>query len=78
MGIEVARSPEGILSPQRKYALDVLSEVGMLGCKPIDTPMEQNHRLAYAEGEPFSQPNQYRRLFGQHSLNLIYLQLVQS
>ncbi|XP_021719900.1 uncharacterized protein LOC110687549 [Chenopodium quinoa] len=41
----------------------------MLGCKPIDTPMEQNHRLAYAEGEPFSQPDQYRRLVGR----LVYL-----
>ncbi|XP_021733403.1 uncharacterized protein LOC110700203 [Chenopodium quinoa] len=55
--ITVARGPEGIFLSQRKYALDVLSEVGMLGCKPIDTPMEQNHRLAYAEGEPFSQPD---------------------
>ena len=69
LGIEVARGPDGIFLSQRKYALDVLSEVGMLGCRPIDTPMEQNHRLAYAEGEPFSQPDQYRRLVGR----LVYL-----
>lgn len=38
---------------QRKYALDVLTEAGMLACQPIDTPMEQNRRLASAEGSPY-------------------------
>jgi hypothetical protein len=25
--------------------LDVLTELGMLECKPVDTPIVQNHRL---------------------------------
>jgi hypothetical protein len=27
------------------YVLDLLVETGMLACKPIDTPIEQNPRL---------------------------------
>ena len=49
---------------QQKYALDVLKEVGMLCCKPIDTLMEQNHRLAYEKDNPYERPDQYRRLVG--------------
>ena len=45
LGIEVARSKEGIFVSHRKYVLDLLVETGMLACKPIDTPIEQNHRL---------------------------------
>lgn len=69
LGIEVARSAEGIFLSQRKYSLDILTEAGMLGCKPIDTPMEQNHHLAHASGEPFAHPDQYRKLVGR----LVYL-----
>ena len=46
LGIEVARGREGIYLCQRKYILDLLTETGMLDCKPIDTPIEQNHCLA--------------------------------
>jgi Reverse transcriptase (RNA-dependent DNA polymerase) len=45
LGIEVARSNKGIFLSQRNYILDLLSEVGMLECKPVDTPMVQNQKL---------------------------------
>ena len=44
LGIEVARSKKGISISQRKYTMDLLSEMGMLGCKPIDTLIEQGGR----------------------------------
>lgn len=45
LGIEVARSRKGIFLSQRKYVLDLLTEVGLLECKPADTPIIQNHKL---------------------------------
>ena len=46
LGIEVMRSKLGISVSQRKYVLDLLKETGMLGCKPIDTPMDPNTKLS--------------------------------
>jgi hypothetical protein len=34
---EVARTNDGIYPSQRKYILDLLSETGMLECKPVES-----------------------------------------
>nr|GEW05211.1 integrase, catalytic core [Tanacetum cinerariifolium] len=60
LGIEIAHAKEGIFLCQRKYALDVIFEVGLLGAKPIKIPMEQNHHLGLAQGRLFEDPEQYR------------------
>ena len=45
LGIEVAQSSSGIAIFQRMFALDILTETGMLDCRPSDTPMDPNVKL---------------------------------
>ena len=42
LGIEVAHQKHSVLLSQRKYALDLLEETELLGCKHDNTPMEAN------------------------------------
>jgi len=55
LGIEVYRLRLGIFLSQKKYVLDLLAETGMLDCKPVDTPIIQNHCLAkYSDQVPIN------------------------
>lgn len=65
----MSRGKEGIYLSQKKYALDIVKECGLLGAKPAPTPMEQNHNLARIDGEFYTDPTAYRRLVGR----LVYL-----
>ncbi|GJW25179.1 ribonuclease H-like domain-containing protein [Tanacetum coccineum] len=41
LGIEVVETDKGLCLSQRKYCLDLLSEFGLLACKPSAVPLEQ-------------------------------------
>lgn len=45
LGMEITRSHSGIFVSQRKYTLELLKETGLLGCKPMDTSIDLNHKL---------------------------------
>ena len=64
LGIEVAQSNSGVVISQRKYTLDILTNTGMLDCKPVDTPMDPNVKLVPSQGELLRDPKRYRRLVG--------------
>ncbi|XP_059590835.1 retrovirus-related Pol polyprotein from transposon RE1 isoform X1 [Vitis vinifera] len=69
LGMEVARSRKGIVVSQRKYILDLLKETGMLGCKPIETPMDSQKKLGIEKESTPVDRGRYQRLVGR----LIYL-----
>ncbi|XP_015161174.1 uncharacterized mitochondrial protein AtMg00810-like [Solanum tuberosum] len=80
LGIEFSRNSEGILMHQRKYALELISDLGLGGSKPVDTPIEQNLKLTTTEFDDLvgsdSDPllldvSEYQRLIGR----LLYLTL---
>lgn len=83
LGIEVARSRNGIYLNQRKYSLELIAEAGVAGACPLLTPMEQNakstshqldaimqHSNSSSFGDTLSEdPSVYKRLVGR----LLYL-----
>ncbi|RVW42190.1 Retrovirus-related Pol polyprotein from transposon RE1 [Vitis vinifera] len=69
LGIEVSRSSEGIFLSQRKYALDLLQEIGMSGCQPVNTPIEEGLKLCVEPNQVSTDKGRYQRLVGR----LMYL-----
>lgn len=64
LGLEVSRGNAGIFLCQRKYALDIVAETGLLGGKPVRFPIEQNQRLTLSTAPFMNNPESYRRLVG--------------
>ncbi|KAF7829591.1 retrovirus-related Pol polyprotein from transposon TNT 1-94 [Senna tora] len=69
LGVEVARGPDDFFLCQQKYALDIITEVILLGGRSASTPLEQNHHLAHYIIPLLDNPERYRQLVDR----LIYL-----
>lgn len=79
LGIEFARNSTGIVMHQRKYVLELISDLGLSGTKPVHSPMELNvkfttvafdkHIGITTSDPPLQDPSGYQRLIGR----LIYL-----
>lgn len=69
LGLEIARSSSGFFISQKKYTLDLLTQHGLLNCKPLSLPMDSHLKLTPTIGDPLPNPLPYQRLLGQ----LIYL-----
>ncbi|XP_019096519.1 PREDICTED: uncharacterized protein LOC109130886 [Camelina sativa] len=71
LGLEIARYDAGIYVGQCKYALDLLDETGLLGCKPVASPIDPGVKLCHDSGGDFVDAKFYRRFIGR----LMYLQI---
>ena len=69
LGIEVIRTPDGIMLSQKHYILNLLYKFGMTQCKPVTTPLDRNLKLDADSGTRECEPTHYRQLVG----SLIYL-----
>ncbi|GKD53624.1 ribonuclease H-like domain-containing protein [Tanacetum coccineum] len=72
LGIEVIDTDKGICLNQRKYVLDLLSEYGLLACKPAKTPLMSKLVISNeaCDNDPLlKNVNDYQKLMGK----LIYL-----
>lgn len=74
LGLEIAKSSQGIHLSHRKYSLELLDDTGFAASKRAKVPMDLGIQLDNTIGELFPDPFLFRRLVGR----LMYLTISRS
>jgi len=69
LSLEIARTHDGIHICQRKCALDILPNAGMLNAKPVPTPMIRKNEKLFEQGVDIHDATTFRKIIGR----LLYL-----
>ncbi|XP_039684940.1 uncharacterized mitochondrial protein AtMg00810-like [Medicago truncatula] len=64
LGLEITRSPSGILLNQHKYTLDFLSDRGHLAVNPCSTPHDSSLKLHDPDSPLYPDESAFRSLIG--------------
>ncbi|KAL0454692.1 UNVERIFIED_CONTAM: Retrovirus-related Pol polyprotein from transposon TNT 1-94 [Sesamum latifolium] len=64
LGLEIARSSDGMSVTQRKYISDIITDAGMIDAHEVLTPLPQGVKFSSELGASLSDPEKYRRLIG--------------
>lgn len=62
LGIEMAWSRKGIFISQKRHILDLLTEIGLSGARPAETPIEINYGLNDQDSRLLINARRYQRL----------------
>ena len=71
LGLEIARSSQGLVLSQHQYTLKLLEDTVYLACKSVLVPMDPESPLIATQGDLLDDPSSYRRFIGR----LLYLTL---
>ncbi|KAL0416136.1 UNVERIFIED_CONTAM: putative mitochondrial protein [Sesamum latifolium] len=66
LGIELARSSQGMLGTQSKYITDIIRDLGLEHGKGANTPLPPRIKLSAEGGTLLIDPSRYRRLVGRN------------
>lgn len=55
----MAKTSDGLVLNQRKFTLDILKDIDMMGARPSSFPIEQNLKIDQDESQLMVDVNQY-------------------
>jgi hypothetical protein len=62
LGVSVQHQAGRLFLTQRQFALDILERAGMVGCKPVSTPVDTQAKVSTEYEPPVADPTHFRSL----------------